>query len=374
MYHRHIYSVVSVVSSNGDKITTEDKVAPINNFLYSIYSDVIVALNNKILSTPNHLFPFRMYLENLINYGNTAKESHQTMNLFYKDTPGKMNDLTGLNAGFASRCKFIAKSKSLPMLGRLSIDITAQNKYLINGVSMNVLLSRASSDFALMHGGDEKYDIKIQAASLFCRRVKISPDVLIAHNKVLATTPARYPINRVDIKHFTLPSGVSTPSIDALFTGQLPIRVVVGFIKNEALNGNSKLNPFNFEHFNLNYLSLNLDGVPVNGRAFTPSFSDENPNCLLSYFSTFAGTGIFTSDDGWGINRDDYSQGYMLHVWDLTSDNSANVHQWSLRRNGVLGLDMRFAKALEQSVSVIVYGEFQNLVQIDFNRTVYTDF
>ena len=43
-------------------------VAPVNNFLHSIYNQVDVYFNQKLVSPANNAYPYRAYLESLLNY------------------------------------------------------------------------------------------------------------------------------------------------------------------------------------------------------------------------------------------------------------------------------------------------------------------
>jgi hypothetical protein len=42
--------------------------------------------------------------------------------------------------------------------------------------------------------------------------------------------------------------------------GQLPKRLVIGCIDSDALNGTITKNPFDFKHFKINFVALNVDG------------------------------------------------------------------------------------------------------------------
>lgn len=52
------------------KITTAagNVVAPVNNWLHSLFSQVDVYLNQKCITPPNNCYPYRAYIENLLNY------------------------------------------------------------------------------------------------------------------------------------------------------------------------------------------------------------------------------------------------------------------------------------------------------------------
>ncbi|KAL6419457.1 hypothetical protein ACFW04_011395 [Cataglyphis niger] len=75
------------------------------------------------------------------------------------------------------------------------------------------------------------------------------------------------------------------------------------------------------------------------------------------------------------ISRDDYSKGYTLFAFDFTPDISANyAGHWNLVKHGSLRLEMRFEKALSETVNCIIYAEFDNVIEIDSSRQVIVDF
>ena len=118
-------------------------------------------------------------------------------------------------------------------------------KMLINGVEMRVRLVRSKDAFCPMDStNDGRFGIKIKEATLIVRRIKINPGIFIAHANTLAKATAKYPITRVEVKTFTLHTGILGDSIDNAILGQLPKRIIIGFVDNRAFNGNRTLNPF----------------------------------------------------------------------------------------------------------------------------------
>jgi len=369
-----LYVVASITKEDSTALTNTDVVGPANNFLHTMFSDICVSMNGKLITPPSNLYPYKAYFEALFNYNETAKNSHQTLALWSKDTATKMDNSDDTNVGFKARSAYTALSKQVAMFGKLNVDIFGQSKYLMNNVNLTVTLSRSRNNFCLIGAAGTSAVVNIKAASLRVRRVKIAPQVLIAHTKILSKATAKYPITRVEMKNYTIPSGQSTVSLNNIILGQLPIRIIVGFTTNAAVNGSITLNPFNFQHFNLTYFSLTRDGVPVTSKPLLPVFTGDNIDYVESFYSTFSGTSIHTKDDGWGVTRTEYPDGYALSCFDLTPDQSASSTQWSLRKNGVIGLELRFSAALPSTLSCILYCEYQNLLEICADRRVTVDF
>ena len=207
------------------------------------------------------------------------------------------------------------------------------------------------------------------------RRCKINPSVLLAHSKTLGTATAKYPITRVDLKSFTLPAGIMGQTIDNVFLGQLPKRVIVGLVKNAAFNGSFTLNPYNFTHHNMNYFSMYVDGEQVPSKPLQPKFGGDDELTVLNYHTLFTGTGMNFSDTGNFIERGNYADGFCLMAFDLTPDQAASAtSHWNLVRNGSLRLDLGFNAALTETINCLVYAEFDNIIEVDRHRNVSTDY
>ena len=102
--------------------------------------------------------------------------------------------------------------------------------------------------------GKSNASVEIKEATLRVHRCRISSEVKLAHAHALSRGTAKYPLTRVEIKSFTLHTGVTGESLDNVILGQLPKRMILGLVENQAYNGNLKKNPFNFSHHNLNFL------------------------------------------------------------------------------------------------------------------------
>ncbi len=108
---------------------------------------------------------------------------------------------------------------------------------MLNEVNARIKLIRNNDAFCLMATGDRQFKILITATSLLIRKVKISPSVYLAHAKTLESGTVKYPVRRVICKSFTIPTGYLDVSHEKLFSGQLPVRLIIGLVDNRAYNG-----------------------------------------------------------------------------------------------------------------------------------------
>lgn len=378
--HTMIKVRAKIVKPDGTATIT-DNVGPVNNFLHSIFNQVDVYFNQKVVTSPNNLYGYRAYIETLLNYGSDAKSSHLGMGLWSTDSFLAMESgpiVTGdgaKNQGLGVRHWFTKGGKVFDMLGHLHCDVFNQDKFLMNGVELRVRLIRAKNEYCLMDFTELGYKVHVMEASLIVRRVKLSPNILIAHARALAKTTAKYPLTRVEVKSFVLHNGIMGETIDNAILGQLPKRIIIGFIENTSFNGGKQKNPFNFQNFGINFLCLNVDGRQLPSKALQPKFGDDVCLDVESYNTLFAGSGVHFGDQGNHISRPSYPDGFCLFAFDLTPDLSASsASHWNLIKSGSIRIEVRFDKATSQNINCLLYAEYDNLLEIDSTRQVIVDY
>ena len=145
------------------------------------------------------------------------------------------------------------------MIGRIHSDILFQDRYMLNEVKVKVRLVRNKDSFFLMSGeANPSYKVKLISAVLLVRKVQLSPSVFLAHAKALECGLAKYPIKRVVRKTYTISAGNLDGNHEQLFTDQLPSRLIIGCVDNDALNGNCIKNPFTTETVSRIRSTLNM--------------------------------------------------------------------------------------------------------------------
>jgi hypothetical protein len=215
--------------------------------------------------------------------------------------------------------------------------------------------------------------ITMPKADLIIAKPRLNPATFLAHAHAFQEgAMATYPIRRCETRTAVIERGVLSKTLANICTGQLPRRVVVGLVANTAYNGNRTENPFNFQHYNLNYIALYSDGELRPNLPLTPDFA--NNLYLESYMSLFVATDKLNRDEGLIITRSDYSQGYALYAFDLSADQSADATHFDTIKAGNFKIDLKFAEATPHAINVVVRLEFDSTVRIDRNKNVILDY
>ena len=108
-----LYVKAKITKGNGDDLLTTEYVGPINLFLQSMFSQVDVTMQGKLVTSTTSHYPYKAMIQTLLSYGNAAKTSQLTSQFWEKDTPGHLDDNDvngGSNGGLSKRSLYFAKS------------------------------------------------------------------------------------------------------------------------------------------------------------------------------------------------------------------------------------------------------------------------
>ncbi|GFQ97238.1 uncharacterized protein F54H12.2 [Trichonephila clavata] len=250
--HTLLQVQVKIKKKSGAAISTPDQVAPISYLLNTLFSECSVTLNDKQISSQAN-YAYRCIFDALLS-PRTVQESMLTAGLFYKDTASKhdlvelTNVADNVNSGYQTRYNICKDSKLMDLIGPLHFDLGNQSKFLINSVNLRIKLERNKDPFTMMSATHD-FKMVIQHASLFVRKVKVAPSIMIGHETALGNGAIKMPIRRTEVKSFALSSGMQSITIPNAFIGQLPTRLIMGMVSNNAFNGDFPKNPFNFKHY-----------------------------------------------------------------------------------------------------------------------------
>ncbi|XP_032232734.2 uncharacterized protein F54H12.2-like [Nematostella vectensis] len=366
----HIKLKVKITKTNNQNLTADEAATFVNNVGHSLFKQVKVELNNMPITLQTDSYPFKAYISNLLNYTREGQDSFLGLSLWHKDTAGKM-DVTAVtgagatNKGLIKRNSYTALSAEVGLIINLDVDLFKCGRYLLSGVPMKIRLEMATPAFALMGSG--KFVIT-PGSTLRLYHVTPTDTIGLTHGTALVQHKlAKYPVTTAVVKTEQVESGKLTKRFNDLWNGLIPKRMVFGLITNAAYAGDYDKNPYNFFLTNVTNIELRVNGVE------TPFTSIKNiaGDAIDLYYMMHEGiNGKTGRTKGLNINRDEFFGGYGLIVYDLTAAGNASSGYFQPQYKGTVSLDLTFSTAPTEVLTVVLYGEFNNVMEIDAARRV----
>ena len=349
-----------LVDGSGDPVVKDVNVGLVNLPLHAIFSQVDCRLQQTNMGEIGSNYPYKAYMDTLLNTGVNDKV-RLTSQLFEKDTAGYHDDAgvrTGGNTGLYLRGRYTDNGRVLEMEGPIEMDIFQQNRLIVNGVSLALKFWPSKNAFRLMSDDEgSAFKVQILDASLNVCLQYPNNAVLLAHGKLLEEANAVYPLLQSRMKIASVSKGEYSHSENNLFQGEIPSQLIVGLVSSAAYEGDYKRSPFNFQSFNCNFLGLYIDGQSYPAKPLQPNFAGKN------YVEAYRTLKAFRHDVD--ISYLEYGGGFALFALNIEDNIDFNS-----KRRGDCRLEIRFGKALPESVTVIVYGKFPRIVHVDQSRNV----
>ena len=367
-----LYVKAKIVTEDGKDLVEADVVTPVNLWLQSLWNQVDVFFQQKLVSSSGTNYAYKAMMDVLLNYGHDAANTQLQTQLYYKDTAGAMENTklseVPLNQGLIFRNKVAKSGAFIDMEGPIYADVFQMPRYLLNEVDVHVKLFQNKNSFRLMSSvAGKKYKVIISEVMLKAAMMGIHPDILKAHSHALADGPARYPLLKTEVKTFAVSKGQYNVNVDDIYQGKIPNRLILGMVSADAYSGDLTKNPFNFKHYKFDFMCLYANGQSVPSKALQPKFSSNN--YVEAFQTLFTGMELDGKDAGLECNRLDYAKGYTLVVFDLSSEvTDASVQ--TVHKQGNLQLEIRFAEALPEAINVILYASFPGEIKIDQARSI----
>ena len=248
---------VKITEKDGSNIPPDTAVGLINYPLNTIFSQCDVILGDRLISQSSATHPYRAIIETLLNFSDDTLKSQFSAGLFYKDSAGAMDSVVinnGPNRGLVQRGQFSAESAEVDLLGPLHSDIFFCERLMLNSVDLRIKLIRNNDAFCLMGLRDSEFCLKIISASLFVKKVTVSPAVRLGHAAALMKGNALYPLSRVCVKTYSIPENSRICNQENLFLGAMPRYLALAMVRVDSFSGRRDLSPLTFFIMTLNIL------------------------------------------------------------------------------------------------------------------------
>ena len=290
--------------------------------LRSIITQIDLYLNGTLISPQSDTYHYKAYLEELLNHD---------------------REVEVLVPGVEIKMKFHFNSPSV----------------FFNGVALA----------GRLHEDDIK--IKFHLCQLGLNETVYKSLSTQRHNgKQLAT----YPTVRSEIRTFSMQNNLTRFEIRDLFQNRVADRLIVGLLDSRAFNGDVTRDPFCFQKFGLTSIKQIVRGEEYPYETLQLA-QDSGAKDRLGYFRFLQASGAWCKKKGNMVEMKDWGhlKNCTLFMYDNVASGCADSNTLNPKQTGDVQLVLEFGAAPANNITVLVYGEFENLLEIDSNGAVLYD-
>jgi ribonucleoside-diphosphate reductase beta chain len=267
------------------------------------------------------------------------------------------------NSGRMARKKLAASSPTVVLCGRPHVDLFHQPLDLPPNCGVTLKLTPSPTAFHLIEAANGTTKVVLLEARLFVRTKKVAPELVLAHKEMLQKGNMRFPLNRVTVTRYGIATGFKAVSVPMNFPAKLPKRIFIGLVSNEASTGTRNKNPFNFQNFGLQNLTLTVNGVqvPMNGL----EMDYEKNDCMRAYLNTLQALGLDGDNRAIDITPEDFLNGYTIYGFKVAPGPVDGVVHSLANSVGSITANLTFAAATTANIDMIVLAETPATLEID---------
>jgi len=248
---------------NGTVIGPMKNVSVTNNVLNSLFDAVEIKINGQPINSSSEGHAFKSYLGRYISFSEPVKDANLDAEGFDMDVVNAFDNMSigGQNGAFSTRADYF-KVKNAPgqtplkiftndeitFIGVIDHDMASLHTGLPPGTSIEFLFKQTPHRFRVLTDEPSgNFVLSLRSMELQIP-VKYLQDHLYSDLKLKMTkTNVNLHFKGVSVRTETINQSTKTFHLTNIFSGvSIPVRIVIGFVSEEAALGKYDLNPFNF--------------------------------------------------------------------------------------------------------------------------------
>ena len=410
----------TLMKNSSTKADKDIQCGPAPNLFHTIIRQPSVYLNNTLITEQTDTYPWKAYLETLLNFAPDASDTFLATQGWYKALDGFAdfssaniwnatdessgsgtkyghNDhITALKKGTitagSEKDKALADLLKLrnqclngiQLVGRPHIDIFQQDRLLVPGVEIKIRFDLNPKDFWLIGNNSDGVQLVPEGfkMKLHLCQVGLHPSLFQSVKKRRLSQNALYPTVRSEIRTYHMTSETLFDEFD-IFRGRIPDRVIMVLIIPNQFNGKIGANPFSFKKHGVIDLKQYLNGEEQPYESLELTGYQKRDNDMEGYHRLMQASCIqprhkdcLIKPQHWGHLGVDLENSTAANVGQVNDgectlfmmDNIASgcaddANTLNPRKRG--NYRLRFRLESPGTFKVLIYGEFENTLQIN---------
>ena len=138
-----------ITIANGTEMDNNVRAASVNLLLHSLFREISATLNDTPASGQIPLYPYRAYMETILNYSEETQTTRLLSEGRAKVTAEQMavTDYAGANTGLRNRATRFAANAVIELVNRPHLDIFHQSLIIPPGISLRIKLLHSANQF-----------------------------------------------------------------------------------------------------------------------------------------------------------------------------------------------------------------------------------
>jgi len=292
-------------------------------------------------------------------------------------TKAYLSTTRGILAAMTAELAEYAAGKRRYLVMKPHLEVFHTDKVLVPGVEIKIKFHFNAPNLFMIGIGKAarltEDDIKIRF-HLCQLRLNESVYMSLAAKRHNEEAVAVYPTVRSEIRTFSMQSTLTRFEIRDLFQNRVPDRMIVAMVDSRAFNGDYARDPFCFQKFDLTSIKQIVKGEEYPYETLELVGNDSSKD-LLGYFRFLQASGAWRKLKGNMVRKNDWGEdkGCTLFMFDNVANGCADCCDLNPKQSGDLQLKLEFRAAPGNNITVIVFGEFENLLEVDNNGAVLYD-
>ena len=383
---------------NAGNIANDTLVTICNNLIHSLFKQINVRFNGTLISPQTDTYHHKAYIDAVIHNdrddGKTILKPEGWFNgLTCRDASGTALTAHQLDVGhddnkalsedeqnWVKSIKPFNGGKKVAFRFKPYLEVFHLSKLLVPGVQIQIQMYLNSREiWSQKHGGARHIrditadDLKI---TLFLNQKKVLPSVYrgLLNQLKKGSKKAVYPTTRTEIRTFNHPGDSVYFEANNIFHNQLPNRVIVALLDQTAFNGSETKYAFGYKTSNITSIKQLVRGEEYPYRILELDNIDSSKD-LRGYHQFLQATECLTKRKGNMVRAEDWGRGKgcTLFVFNNAPSEALSSSVLNPPQTGEVKIVIRFGQNPGVNLTILVYGEFENLLEIDGNGTVLYD-
>ena len=347
----------------------------IPNIFYSLFKMVKVRVNDYPVTPASDLYTYKAYIDSL--FSKTSDSEHIDLFTGGDFDANVENTFNAGNPAWARRAALCNTSTVREYSGQLAVDFLRNSRNVLPGTKIEITLYPQPARFVIQHDGNaavnaHNFKYVISDCQFFVKREEISPKALLGIELKLTHELAAYYFPIGAVKPYNLAAGLFDFKVDDIFNAHIPQKIICGCVRSTAFNGEYTSSPLFFNPTEeIESIEFFKNGVRVGLQRTMPiDIRANSNNKQIAYRQLNNAVNSSRNNLGLPFSLTEFTRGNFFAGIDLTPDGHDDMSHRYPTELGAISIYVNFRNALPHALELLIYGVFQEEVNINKSRQV----